>query len=188
MADTIDTQLVVLGAGPGGYAAAFLAADKGLKVTLIDARERLGGTCLNVGCIPSKALLHTAKLITDAREAAHAGVTFGPPQIDLAAVRGNAARVVETLTGNLARINKARNIHFITGRGRFTDRTTLQVEGGPTVRFEKAIIATGSVPFIPPPLRLNSPRLMDSTGALKLEDLPAKLLVVGGGYIGLEMG
>src|SRR4051794_2010111 len=110
MADTStqDTQLLVLGAGPGGYAAAFLAADHGLKVTLVDAAERLGGTCLNIGCIPSKALLHTAKLITDARDAGHFGLSFGEPKVDLGAVRGHAFKVVDTLTGNLGRMAKAR--------------------------------------------------------------------------------
>src|SRR5215472_1268113 len=159
MADVLDTQLIFLGAGPGGYAAAFLAADKGMKVTLIDTRERPGGTCLHVGCIPSKAVLHAAKLITDARDAAHIGLTFAPPKID-----------------------------YVVGRGKFVDGRTIEVEGGKCYHFENCIVATGSVPAVPPSLNLASPRVMDSTGALKLEDVPPCLLVVGGGYIGLEMG
>jgi dihydrolipoamide dehydrogenase len=188
MADTIETQLLVLGAGPGGYAAAFLAADRGLKVTLIDANERLGGTCLLIGCIPSKALLHTAKLITDARDAPHVGITFGPPKIDVSGVRGHSQKVVNTLTSNLANLAKKRKVDFVTGRGRFLDSRTVAVEGGKQYRFEHCIIATGSTPLRPPALDLSSPRLMDSTGALKLEDVPPRLLVVGGGYIGLELG
>ncbi|HWG42830.1 MAG TPA: dihydrolipoyl dehydrogenase [Gemmataceae bacterium] len=188
MADVIDTQLVVLGAGPGGYAAAFLAADKGMKVTLFDARERPGGTCLHVGCIPSKAVLHAAKLITDARDAAHIGLTFAPPKIDINGVRGHLTKVVDTLTGNLARLCKARKIDYVNGRGRFVDGRTVEREGGARYRFENCIVATGSVPARPPSLNLDSPRVMDSTGALKLEDVPPRLLVVGGGYIGLEMG
>jgi dihydrolipoyl dehydrogenase len=188
MADVIETQLVVLGAGPGGYPAAFLAADKGMKVTLIDARERPGGTCLHVGCIPSKAVLHAAKLITDARDAAHIGITFEQPKIDINGVRGHWQRVVETLTGNLSRLSKARKIDYVTGRGKFVDNRTIEVEGRGRYRFENCIVATGSVPAIPPALNLASPRVMDSTGALKLEEAPPRLLVVGGGYIGLEMG
>jgi dihydrolipoamide dehydrogenase len=188
MADVIDTQLIVLGAGPGGYAAAFLAADEGMKVTLIDARERPGGTCLHVGCIPSKAVLHAAKLITDARDAAHIGITFAPPKIDINGVRGHWMKVVDTLTGNLGRLSKARKINYVVGRGKFVDGRTIEVEGGNRYRFENCIVATGSVPAVPPSLNLPSPRVMDSTGALKLEDLPPSLLVVGGGYIGLEMG
>jgi dihydrolipoamide dehydrogenase len=188
MADVITTQLLVLGGGPGGYAAAFLAADKGLKVTLVDAAERPGGTCLHVGCIPSKALLHVAKLITDAREAAALGVTFAPPQIDVDKVRGHRLKVVDTLSSNLVKLCKARKVDFVQGRGQFLDGQTVQVAGRSQVRFDHCIIATGSVPVMPPALNLQSPRLMDSTGALKLEEVPARLLVVGGGYIGLEMG
>src|SRR4051812_33625911 len=146
MSDTIDTQLVVLGAGPGGYAAAFLAADHGQQVTLIDATPRPGGTCLHVGCIPSKAVLHAAKLITDAREAAHFGVTFGPPKIDVAAVRGHWQKVVDTLSKNLVGLAKHRKVNFLNGSGKFLDSTSIAVEAGPTVRFQHAIVATGSVP------------------------------------------
>jgi dihydrolipoamide dehydrogenase len=188
MAEVIQTQVAVLGAGPGGYPAAFLTADKGKQVTLIDARERPGGTCTHIGCIPSKAVLHAAKLITDARDAAHVGVTFGAPRIDISAVRAGLQRVVDTLSGNLARMTKARNVRLVIGKGVFTDSHTIQVENGPTVRFEHCVVAAGSVPTRPPALDLPTPRVMDSAGALKLEDVPARLLVVGGGYIGLEMG
>jgi dihydrolipoamide dehydrogenase len=188
MADVIDTQLIVLGAGPGGYAAAFLAADKGMKVTLIDAAERPGGTCLHVGCIPSKACLHAAKLITDARDGVHFGVTFAPPKIDINGVRNHWRKVVDTLSGNLVKLCKARKVDYVTGRGQFVDGRTIEVQGGGRYRFENCIVATGSSPTRPPSLNLASPRVMDSTGALKLEDLPSRLLVVGGGYIGLEMG
>jgi dihydrolipoamide dehydrogenase len=188
MPDTIETQLVVLGAGPGGYAAAFLAADRGLKVTLIDPTDRPGGTCLHVGCIPSKALLHAAKVITDARDASHLGVRFAPPQIDINGVRGHSRKVVDTLSGNLANLAKKRKVDYVKGRGRFVDGRSVEVEGGARYQFEHCIIATGSVPAIPASLNLASPRVMDSTGALRLEDVPPRLLVVGGGYIGLEMG
>jgi dihydrolipoamide dehydrogenase len=188
MPETITTQLLVLGGGPGGYAAAFHAADKGLKVTLLDAEPRPGGTCLYVGCIPSKALLHVAKLITDARDAGHAGITFAPPQIDITGVRGHWMKVVDTLTGSLARLCKARKIDYVQGRGRFVDPHTVQVDGGTMYRFEYCIVATGSSPVRPPFAQLASNRVMDSTGALKLEEVPPRLLIVGGGYIGLEMG
>jgi dihydrolipoamide dehydrogenase len=188
MADVTDTQLLVLGGGPGGYAAAFLAADHGMKVTLVEARERPGGTCLHVGCIPSKAVLHAAKLITDARDAEHAGLKFPPPQIDVNGVRGHWLKVVDTLSKNLVGLAKARKVVVVHGVGRFLDPNTVEVEGGGRYRFEKCIIATGSVPAKPAAFNLPTPRIMDSTGALKLEDVPPRLLVVGGGYIGLEMG
>jgi dihydrolipoamide dehydrogenase len=188
MADVVDTDLVVLGAGPGGYAAAFLAADKGMKVALLDPTERPGGTCLHVGCIPSKACLHAAKLITDARDAAHVGITFGKPQIDVNGVRGHWRKVVDTLSGNLASLAKKRKIDYVTARGRFLDGQTVEADNGARYRFHNCIVATGSSPLRPGALGLASPRVMDSTGALKLEDVPPRLLVVGGGYIGLEMG
>src|SRR4051812_33579236 len=188
MADTQKTQLVVLGGGPGGYAAAFLAADHGIQTTLIEARERPGGTCLHVGCIPSKAVLHAAKLIIDARDAAHVGLTFAPPKIDINGVRGHWQKVVDTLSRNLVGLAKVRKVNVIHGKGQFTGPNTIQVEGGPLVEFQNCVIATGSVPTVPPAFKLNTPRIMDSTGALKLEEVPPKLLVVGGGYIGLEMG
>jgi dihydrolipoamide dehydrogenase len=188
MADTQKTQLVVLGGGPGGYAAAFLAADHGIQTTLIEARERPGGTCLHVGCIPSKAVLHAAKLILDARDAGHVGLTFAPPKIDINGVRGHWQKVVDTLSRNLVGLAKVRKVNVIHGKGQFTGPNTIQVEGGPLVEFQNCVIATGSVPAVPPAFKLNTPRIMDSTGALKLEEVPPKLLVVGGGYIGLEMG
>ena len=188
MAETRDTQLVVLGAGPGGYAAAFLAADKGMKVTLIDAGEKPGGTCLHIGCIPSKALLHAAKVITDARDADQLGIHFGEPKIDINVIRKHRFGVTDKLSGSLVQLCKARKVEYVVGRGKFVDGQTIEVEGGDRYRFQNAIVATGSVPARPGPLALKSPRVMDSTGALKLEDVPAKLLVVGGGYIGLEMG
>ncbi len=188
MADVIDTQLVVLGGGPGGYAAAFLAADHGFQVTLIEARERPGGTCLHVGCIPSKALLHTAKLITDARDAAHVGLSFAPPKVDLSGVRGHTTKVVDTLSKNLVQMSKSRKVNLVHGVGRLLDANTVEVEGGNRYRFEKCILATGSIPARPAMFNLPTPRVMDSTGALKLEEVPNRLLVIGGGYIGLEMG
>ncbi len=188
MADTIESELVVLGAGPGGYGAAFLAADKGMKVTLIDAGEKPGGTCLHVGCIPSKALLHTAKLITDVRDAAHLGLDFGPPKIDLGGVRGQWQKVVATLSTNLLGLCKSRKVEFVHARARFADSRTVQLDDGRRLAFRNCIVATGSLPVKPPALALDSPRVMDSTAALRLEELPASLLVVGGGYIGLELG
>jgi dihydrolipoamide dehydrogenase len=188
MADVIETQLVVLGAGPGGYAAAFLAADRGMGVTLIDPTERPGGTCLHVGCIPSKALLHTAKLITDARDGGRIGVHFNAPRIDLDGVRNHARKVVDTLSGNLAVLAKKRKVTYVKARGRFVDGQTIETDSGQRYRFQHAIVAAGSVPVRPPALNLANPRVMDSTAALRLEDVPARLLVVGGGYIGLEMG
>src|SRR5262245_19097763 len=141
MAETITTQVAVLGAGPGGYAAAYLAADKGLKVTMIDPREKPGGTCLHVGCIPSKALLHAAKLITDARDAEHVGLKFGPPKIDLAAVRSSAFKVTDHLATNLAGLGKKRKVDYVTSKGKFIDGQTIQTEDGKQLRFEHAIVA-----------------------------------------------
>jgi dihydrolipoamide dehydrogenase len=188
MPDIVETELIVVGGGPGGYAAAFLAADKGMKVTLIDAGTRPGGTCLFVGCIPSKALLHSAKLITDARDATHFGVQFAPPKIDINGVRGHWQKVVEGLSKNLLELCKRRKVEFVQSRAVFVDSQTLQLADGSQRRFRNCIVATGSVPVRPGPLGLKRPRVMDSTGALKLEDVPASLLVVGGGYIGLELG
>jgi dihydrolipoamide dehydrogenase len=188
MAEVTETDLVVIGAGPGGYAAAFLAADKGLRVTLVDAGSKMGGTCLHVGCIPSKTLLHAAKVITEAAEASGWGIQFAKPKIDINGLRGYWLKVVDTLSKNLLELCKRRNVQFIPSRAAFADSATLQLDNGGKVRFGHCIIATGSVPAIPPPLKTDDPRVMDSTGALKLEDVPGALLVVGGGYIGLEMG
>ncbi|HXG08300.1 MAG TPA: dihydrolipoyl dehydrogenase [Gemmataceae bacterium] len=188
MSEIAESELVVVGAGPGGYAAAFLAADKGMKVTLIDGSERPGGTCLHVGCIPSKALLHTAKLITDAREGEVMGVHFPPPKIDIAGVRSYWMKVVDTLSKNLAELARRRKVEYLRARAKFVDSQTLELNNGSRRRFRHCILATGSTPSWPAALRLDSPRVMDSTGALKLEDVPRSLLVVGGGYIGLELG
>ncbi len=188
MAEAAESELVVLGAGPGGYAAAFLAADKGLKVTMIDAGPKPGGACLHVGCIPSKALLHAAKVITDAREATHFGVRFEPPRIDVAGLRGYAAKIVDTLAKNLLELCKRRNVEYVQARATFADSHTLQLDNGQRRRFRHCILATGSSPTRIPALSVDSPCVMDSTGALRLEEKPASLLVVGGGYIGLELG
>jgi dihydrolipoamide dehydrogenase len=188
MADAAESELIVVGAGPGGYAAAFQAADLGLKVTLIDAAEKPGGTCLYVGCIPSKTLLHVAKLISEAEEAAPWGVQFGKPKIDLNTLRAQEFRVTETLGKNLAELCKRRNVEYVRGRATFEDSQTLKMQDGSRRRFKKCILAVGSSPARPPALNLESPRVMDSTGALKLEEVPKSFLVVGGGYIGLELG
>lgn len=188
MPEKVRAELAVLGGGPGGYAAAFLAADRGLETTLIDAAPKPGGTCLHVGCIPSKALLHAAHLITAAHEAAAFGIKFAPPKIDLDVLRQKKDRIVDLHASHLLDLCKKRGVRFIQGRGAFTGPTTLQVENGPAVAFEHAIVATGSTPARIPPLQSDDPRVMDSTAALKLPDIPATLLVVGGGYIGLEMG
>jgi dihydrolipoamide dehydrogenase len=188
MAEVAEADLMVLGAGPGGYAAAFLAADKGMRVTLVDPLEKPGGTCLYVGCIPSKALLHVARLITDARDAAPWGLHFGETKIDLATLRNQGAKVVDTLGKNLALLCKSRKVEYVRGRGSFEDSRTVRLEDGSRKRFKHCIVAVGSSPVVPPPLALQSPRVMDSTAALKLEETPRSLLVVGGGYIGLELG
>lgn len=184
-------RLAVLGGGPGGYAAAFLAADLGLTVTLIDDAPNPGGVCLYRGCIPSKALLHVAKVIGDAREAEAWGVRFGAPQIDLAAVRAWKGSVVNRLTGGLGSLARQRKVTLAQGRGRFTGSHEIAVRtagGEQRVAFDHAIIATGSRPAAPAALAIDSGRVLDSTSALELADVPGRLLVVGGGYIGLELG
>ena len=188
----IKTQVVVLGAGPGGYSAAFRAADLGLDVVLVESRETLGGVCLNVGCIPSKALLHVAKVIDDAAEMASHGVTFGKPEIDLDKIRGWKESVIGQLTGGLGGMAKGRKVKTVYGFGKFTSDKTIVVAGNDgketTITFDNAIIAAGSsvidLPFIPN----DDPRVIDSTGALELKDVPEEMLVLGGGIIGLEMG
>lgn len=187
MSNEIKTQVVVLGAGPGGYSAAFRAADLGLEVTLVEARSTLGGVCLNVGCIPSKALLHVAKVIDDARDMASHGVTFGTPQIDLDKIRAWKDKVVGQLTNGLAGMSKMRKVKVVNGYGKFTGANTLQV-GDTTITFDQAIIAAGSEPVALPFMPKDDPRVIDSTGALELKDIPAEMLVLGGGIIGLEMG
>lgn len=187
-----STQLVVIGAGPGGYAAAFLAADLGLATTLIDPEPNPGGVCVYRGCIPSKALLHVAKLVTEARHAKAWGVEFGEPRIDLAKLRGFKDDIVGRLTRGTGQLAKIRKINQVQGVAEMTGPHTLRVTrpGGEeeSFQFEHAILATGSVPAMPPALKSDDPRVMDSTAALDLPDIPKSLLVVGGGYIGLEIG
>ncbi|KPK04226.1 MAG: dihydrolipoamide dehydrogenase [Betaproteobacteria bacterium SG8_39] len=185
-----ECDLIVLGAGPGGYSAAFRAADLGLKVVLVERYATLGGVCLNVGCIPSKALLHTAAVMDAARELAAHGIEFGAPKIDLAKLRAFKDKVVGKLTGGLAAMAKARKVSVLQGVGRFVDPHHLAVEtrdGRQVVKFGSAIVAAGSqaakLPFLP-----EDPRIVDSTGALELRSQPKRLLVIGGGIIGLEMG
>ena len=184
--------LVVLGGGPGGYAAAFLAADLGLQVTLVERDERLGGTCLLRGCIPSKALLHVGRVLAEAREMEAWGIHFERPKIDIDVVRGRKEKVIATLTGGLAQLAKRRNVTVIHGQARFTNSTSLEIAtpGSPTqsLTFDHCILASGSRPAKIPAFDLPTPRVMDSTKALEMVDVPASLLVIGGGYIGLEMG
>ncbi len=187
-----SVQLVVIGAGPGGYAAAFHAADLGLKVALVDTELNPGGVCLYRGCIPSKALLHVAKLVAEARHAAAWGVTYAEPKIDLDKLRAFKDSVVSKMVGGLGQLSKQRKITYIQGRASIVDATTLSIDlvkgGTESLSFEHAIIATGSRPAVVPGLSIDSPRVMDSTAALDLPDVPKTLLVVGGGYIGLELG
>ena len=189
MVQELKTGVAVLGGGPGGYTAAFRAADLGLEVCLIEQSGQLGGVCLNVGCIPSKTLLHAAAVIEEAQAATESGIVFGPPQIDIDALRSHKAKIVAQLTGGLDSLCKARKITRLTGHGTFLDRTTLQVSGpdGETrVTFSNVIIATGSHPFVLPGCP-DDPRIWDSTEALALTTVPKRLLVIGGGIIGLEM-
>jgi dihydrolipoamide dehydrogenase len=183
-------KVLVLGAGPGGYTAAFRAADLGLEVTLIERWPVLGGVCLNVGCIPSKALLHAARVVDEAQAMAGHGISFGPPQIDLDRLRSWKSAVVGKLTGGLSGLARQRKVTVIRGDGRFVAPRVLEVageEGTQRIGFDHCIIAAGSepvrLPFLP-----DDPRVMDSTGALELQDIPQRLLVIGGGIIGLEMG
>jgi dihydrolipoyl dehydrogenase len=184
-----QTELLVLGAGPGGYTAAFRAADLGLKVTLVERGPTLGGVCLNVGCIPSKALLHAAQVVNDAAAMADHGIRFGEPEIDINRLRGWKDSVVSKLTGGLAGLAKQRDVAVVHGDGRFLSPNHMQVDtadGSQIIGFEQCIIAAGSEPARIPGLP-DDPRVMDSTGALALEDVPDRLLIIGGGIIGLEM-
>ncbi len=185
-------QLVVLGGGPGGYPAAFAAADHGMQVVLIDEGEKPGGVCLNRGCIPSKALLHVAKLINETHESADWGITFQKPEIDIDKLRGFKDSVVGNLTGGIEQLCKARGVELVKARGTFQDSSTLEVKdrdgNSQTITFDHCIVAVGSLPAMPPIFDIGDDRVMDSTGALKLPDVPKRLLVIGGGYIGLEMG
>ncbi|HWB30025.1 MAG TPA: dihydrolipoyl dehydrogenase [Vicinamibacterales bacterium] len=187
-----SAQLVVIGAGPGGYAAAFYAADMGLQVALVDPEANPGGVCLYRGCIPSKALLHVAQLVGEAKHASAWGVTFGEPKIDLDKLRTFKNNVVQKMVGGLGQVSKLRKITYIQGLATFVDPHTLSIDlvkgGKETLTFEHAIIATGSRPVAVPNVSIDSPRVMDSTAALDLPDVPKSLLVVGGGYIGLELG
>jgi len=191
MSNAIHAEVVVLGAGPGGYAAAFRAADLGKKVVLIDKDKSLGGVCLNRGCIPSKALLHLARVKSESREVASFGLSFSEPTWDLDAVRAwKDQRVVGRLTKGIGALAKARKVEVVTGTGIFTDAHTIQVsnaDGETNISFDNAIIAVGSHPTKIPTFP-EDPRIMDSTSALALEDVPETLLIIGGGYIGLEMG
>src|SRR5688572_17955481 len=187
-----STQLVVIGAGPGGYAAAFYAADRGMRVLLVDPEANPGGVCLYRGCIPSKALLHVAKVLNEAKHAEAWGVSFGGPRVDVAKVRAFKDKVVTQLTGGVGQVGRMRKVNYIQGLAEFQDPKTLRIthdgEDVQTLSFEHAIIATGSRPATIPGLSIETPRVMDSTGALNLPDVPKSLLVVGGGYIGLELG
>ena len=189
-ANTIHCDLVVLGSGPGGYSAAFRAADLGLKTVLIERNETLGGVCLNVGCIPSKALLHAAKVMSEAKEFAAYGVTFAPPEVDVDKLRGWKDSVVGKLTGGLEGMAKQRKVQVVRGSGRFRSAYEIDVEsedGDRRVHFQQAVIAAGSEPVQIPGWPWDDPRLIDSTGALELDGIPERFLVVGGGIIGLEM-
>ena len=190
-----STQVAVIGAGPGGYAAAFYAADRGMQVALIDPALNPGGVCLYRGCIPSKALLHVAEVVNEAKHAAAWGVSFGAPSIDVGKLRSFKEKVVTQLTSGLGQLAKQRHVNYVRGTAAFKDARTLEItpEGSPTstpnlLRFEHAIIATGSRPSAIPGLTIDDPKVMDSTAALELPDVPGTMLVVGGGYIGLELG
>ena len=186
----IDAEVVVLGAGPGGYTAAFRAADLGKKVVLIERYPTLGGVCLNVGCIPSKALLHVAKVITEAADMAHAGVSFGKPAVDLAKLRDWKSGVVSKLTRGLSGLARQRKVQVVTGKGTFVTPHSIKVEtadGTKIVGFDHCIIAAGSSAARIPGFPYDDRRIVDSTGALELPDIPKRLLVIGGGIIGLEM-
>src|ERR1700730_11123389 len=192
MSETQNLKIAVVGGGPGGYAAAFLAADLGMKVTLIDPELNPGGVCLYRGCIPSKALLHVAKLIDESRHAKNWGIEYGDPKIDLARLRSWKQEVVKKLTGGLGVLCKQRKVQYMQGRAAFEVSNTLRVSkasgGDESLTLDRIVLATGSRPAIIPSLKLDHPRVMDSTGALDLNDVPGSLLVIGGGYIGLELG
>ena len=183
-------EIVVLGAGPGGYTAAFRAADLGKQVVLIECWPQLGGVCLNVGCIPSKALLHAAKVISETKEMSAHGLSFTAPSVDIDKLRGWKDGVVKKLTGGLSGLAKQRKVTVVRGTGKFAAPNQIEVtgeDGTKTVSFEQAIIATGSEPVTLPFIPHHDPRVIDSTGALALDDIPKRLLVIGGGIIGLEM-
>ncbi|MBA4146999.1 MAG: dihydrolipoyl dehydrogenase [Verrucomicrobia bacterium] len=189
--ETIKTEIVVVGAGPGGYAAAFYAADLGKKVILIEQDTKLGGVCLNRGCIPSKALLHATKMINEAKQSANRGITFDAPKVDVSKLRDWKNSVVQKLSGGIAQLAKARGVEVMYGRGHFDGSQKLRVEtedGQKWVEYDKAIIAVGSKPAMPKIFDLGNPRVMTSTEALEVEEVPEDMLVIGGGYIGMELG
>jgi dihydrolipoamide dehydrogenase len=189
--DPTKTEIVIVGAGPGGYAAAFYAADLGKKVILVEQDKRLGGVCLNRGCIPSKALIHATHQITAAKESEHRGISFGSPTIDLAKLRAWKESVLAKLSGGVAQLAKLRGVEIWNGRGHFQDSRTLRVETGEGQKFvsyDQAIVAVGSKSAMPRAFDLGNPRIMTSREALEIEDIPQRLLVVGGGYIGMELG
>lgn len=189
--EPITTEILVLGAGPGGYTAAFYAADKGKNVTLVEQNPRLGGVCLNVGCIPSKALLHATESLREAKDSALRGIEFGPAKIELDKLRSWKDSILDKLGKGIQSLAQHRKVQLIHGRGHFEDSQTLRVEtaeGQKFIRYEKAIIAVGSKPAMPHAFDLGNPRIMTSTEALELPDVPQDLLVVGGGYIGMELG
>jgi dihydrolipoamide dehydrogenase len=189
--DPIKTEIVIVGAGPGGYTAAFYAADLGKKVMLIERDARLGGVCLNRGCIPSKALLHAAHTVAAARESEHRGITFGSPTIDVAKLRAWKESILTRLSGGIAQLARARGVQVMHGRGYFEDSHALRIEteqGQQFIHYEKAIVAIGSKSAMPKAFDLGNPRIMTSREALDIEDIPERLLVIGGGYIGMELG
>lgn len=189
--DPIQTELVVIGAGPGGYAAAFYAADLGKKVILVEQDKKLGGVCLNRGCIPSKALLHATHAISGARESERRGIAFGSPRLELGKLRAWKDSVVSKLAGGVAQLAKLRGVEVWNGRGYFEDSATLRVEtpeGQRFIKYDQAIIAVGSKSAMPKAFDLGNPRIMTSREALEVEEVPGTLLVVGGGYIGMELG
>jgi len=189
--DPITSEILVLGAGPGGYTAAFYAADKGKKVTLVEQNRRLGGICLNVGCIPSKALLHATEALRESTHSAQRGIEFGAAKIDLDRLRNWKESILDKLGHGIKQLAQHRGVEVIHGRGHFEDSQTLRIEtadGQKFIRYEKAIIAVGSKPSLPNAFDLGNKRIMTSTEALELPDVPQDLLVVGGGYIGMELG
>ncbi|TPW97659.1 dihydrolipoyl dehydrogenase, partial [Proteus mirabilis] len=191
MSTEIKAQVVVLGAGPAGYSAAFRCADLGLDTVLVERHSTLGGVCLNVGCIPSKALLHVAKVIEEAKALSEHGVVFDAPKTDIDKIRIWKDKVISQLTGGLAGMAKGRKVNVVNGEARFTGSHTLSVEGSEgttTITFENAIVAAGSRPIELPFIPHEDPRVWDSTDALQLKTVPERLLVMGGGIIGLEMG
>jgi dihydrolipoamide dehydrogenase len=189
--EATKTEIVVVGAGPGGYAAAFYAADKGRKVILVERDKRLGGVCLNRGCIPSKALLHATKLIPEAKESAARGITFGSPKVEIEKLRAWKESILEKLGQGIRGLAQKRGVEVLHGRGHFESSKQLRVEtesGQKFIEFEKAIVAVGSKSAMPKTFDLGNPRVMTSREALEIEDIPENLLIVGGGYIGMELG